>query len=83
MKCSQSLLCLSGCSPESDDGSARRLIVLKHIIDLFQTVNLSTEITTELTGLLLNEVNYLCFDFEVLLSSAIYLILLVLHIFVV
>jgi len=34
----------------------RRLLVLKHIIDLFQTLNLSTEITTELTGLLLNEV---------------------------
>ena len=30
--------------------------MFKHIIDLFQTVNLSREVTTELTGVLLNEV---------------------------
>jgi len=50
------LLCFAGCSAATDDGKVRRLRVLKHIIDLFQTLNLSMEITTELTGLLLNEV---------------------------
>jgi len=48
--------CLVGCSAASDDGVARCLIVLKHVIDLFQTLNLSMEVTTELTGVLLNEV---------------------------
>ena len=48
----------AGCSATSDDGSARHLRIFKHITDLFQTVNLSTEVTTELTGMLLNEVLY-------------------------
>ena len=52
------LLFFAGCSATSDDGSARRLRIFKHITDLFQTVNLSTEVTTELTGMLLNEVLY-------------------------
>ena len=32
--------------------------MFKHVIDLFQTLNLSTEVTTELTGVLLNQVLY-------------------------
>jgi len=46
----------AGCLATNDDSSARHLVVFKHIIDLFQTLNLSTEVTTELTGMLLNEV---------------------------
>ena len=40
--------------------------MFKYIIDLFQTLNLNTEVTTELTGLLLNEV--LCFVIKLYLT---------------
>lgn len=46
----------AGCSAVTDDGNTRRLRVLKLIIELIQTLSLSTEITTEVMCLLLNEV---------------------------
>ena len=57
----------AGCLATSDDVIEMRLVVFKHIIDLFQTLNLSTEVITELTGVLLNEVWY--FVSELYLSN--------------